>query len=470
MNTKYKLFVLDTNILMSYPDSILGFDDNLVIITGTTLQELDKLKTYAGETGYNARQAIHTLRSLIKYVPNDQLNKGVKLENGGLLMIENNADVTLLPEAYSPSSPDNVIIATCLLLQKTLSSDFEIILVTNDLSMQINAKACNVNVQDYHNVRVEEESYLGWTKVSVPGSFIDTFYKERKIPLSRLTTTMEDMRQYDETLTEETWFENEYVLLSAIDWDGKTALAKIRNDKLILLNTERRMPFNIKPRNVVQQFALDALMAPVEEVPLVILKGAAGTAKTFLSLAAGLSDQMDDTYQKVLISRNNAIPESEDLGFLPGALDEKMAPLLMPFMDNLETILRQDTDEAQDDITMQIDDLFTSGAIDICPFAYIRGRSIPHAYIICDEIQNCTQTQILSMLTRVAEGTKIILCGDPEQIDVSRLDKHNNGLSFAWERMKGSPLCAEIAFTEDECVRSDLAKEAAVRLTNGRMK
>lgn len=208
-------------------------------------------------------------------------------------------------------------------------------------------------------------------------------------------------------------------------------------------------------------------MQPVEKIPFVILKGPAGTAKTFLSLAAGLDQTYDDPrhsrYDSILISRNNVMAD-EDFGYLPGELRDKMNPLLAPFFDNLESLLRKDSGEDKSNISMQIDDMIETGVIEICALAYMRGRSITNKFLIVDETQNATRSQIRDIITRAGAGCKVVICGDPEQIDAHNLDKLNNGLVFASEKMKGSPLCAQVTFNENESVRSELAKEAIKRL------
>ena len=227
--------------------------------------------------------------------------------------------------------------------------------------------------------------------------------------------------------------------------------------------------YGVTPKNAAQVFALYALTAPASEIPLVILKGAAGSAKTFLSLAAGL-DSIDingrgnrSLYNKGLITRNN-VTSDDDFGYLPGDIDEKMTPLLAPFYDNLESLVRGSSDESNEQVQMQINDFFDSGMIKVCPLAYMRGRSITHSYLIVDEAQNSTRLQMRDIITRAGEGTKVIICGDPKQIDNIRLDRYNNGLVFAADKMKDSSLCAQITFGEHESVRSSLASEALRRL------
>lgn len=460
MSKKIKNYVLDTNTLISSPNSIYGFEDNNVYITTTTLQELDKKKNAPGETGWGAREVIRHLEDCRS---KGKLKNGIELETGGkiysLLDVENIYDY--LPKSFK-ESPDNYIIATTKALANK-NTKIETILVTNDISMRINAAECDVEVQEYKNDSIKsDEVYTGKNTITVPKDVIDALYKDKEI------TTMGI--NYDFT-------ENEFIILKAYENPSSTALAIFKGPNILKLIDGKKTVYNVTPKNASQAFALYALTAPVEEIPFVILQGEAGTAKTFLSLAAGL-EQIDyesnnnysnkknrsNSYNKVLITRNN-VTADDDFGFLPGDIDEKMTPLLAPFYDNLESLVRGNNEkEDNEQVQLQINDFFDSGIIKICPLAYMRGRSITHSYLIVDEAQNSSRSQMRDIITRAGKGTKIIICGDPKQIDNIHLDRFNNGLVFAASRMKGSKLCAQISFGEQESVRSELASEAIKRL------
>ncbi len=450
---KIKNFVLDTNILLTSPTAILGFDDNNVWITGTVLQELDSKKRLMNEIGFNARTVI---KQINHYRESGDLTNGVPLENGGHLFVEpNGVKIEYLPSGFSLDNPDNRILASVKHLMLQGKGDF--IIITNDASMQINASICGIAVESYKNDHyISDEGYKGWTNLKVDYKYIDALYKVGYISV--------DIKELDYEFVE-----NEFFILTA---GNTSALAIYRNGEFKLV--DKKNAYGVTPRNAAQTFALYALLAPVDEIPFVILKGEAGSAKTFLSLAAGLENvdcssavsknYKHEGYNKVLISRNN-ITSDDDFGYLPGDIDDKMGPLLAPFYDNLETLIRNnDNSLSNEDIQLQIDDLFESGLIKVCPLAYMRGRSIYNSYLIVDEAQNATKTQMRDIVTRAGEGTKVVICGDPKQIDNHMLDKYNNGLVFAADRFKGSPLCAQLTFDKEECVRSSLATEALKRM------
>ena len=454
-----KAYILDTNILLDSPRAIFGFDDNTVIITGTTLQELDSKKTAPGELGFNARE---TCRIIEKLRLKGDLTAGVPMDNAGVFKVILNAGQWHMPSGYSEDKPDNQIINTVLDIKKNQGHMFnQVILVTNDTSMRINASVCAAAcgfsdfVESYRNDHVSSaEMYTGKRELQVSKEAIDYIYKNKMLPPEAI---------FRGDIPEPV--ENEFFILQS---DQSSALAVYRNHELKLIDTKTLHPCHVQPKNASQTFALWALMQPVEEIPFVILKGPAGTAKTFLSLAAGLDQTYDSkthrSYDSVLISRNNVMADA-DFGYLPGELEDKMNPLLAPFFDNLESLLRGNSDEDRECISRQIEDMIDSGVIEICALAYMRGRSITNKFLIVDETQNATRSQIRDIITRAGAGCKIVICGDPEQIDAHNLDKLNNGLVFASEKMKGSPVCAQISFTEEESVRSELAKEPIKRLT-----
>ncbi len=422
-----KNYVLDTNILIHCPTALFGFDDNNVIITTTTLQELDSKKTAYAEVGYGAREAIRNIESI-----EGDYATGVVMPNGGLFKIAKESEFEkLVPAEFTLDRPDNRIINGVLGIAK--SSDLETVLVTNDISMRINAAMCGCVVQGYHNeMIIDNENYPG-----------------------RRDITQDDI---------DSPFNKGFILNEfGICRDGSnSALYTFKEDGWHLLKDRDYYTPYCQPRNVGQRFALYALLASPEEIPLVILKGSAGTAKTFLSLAAGLQGYYHNGFDRIMITRSNTLSDN-DLGFLPGDLEEKMTPLIAPFMDNLQVLLKGQNEE-KEQIKMQIEDMFETGILEICSLAYMRGRSLVNSFIIVDEAQNCTIGQILEIITRAGKGSKVVLLGDPDQIDSPKLDRKNNGLSFAAERMKGSGLCAQVTFDESETVRSALAAEGAKRL------
>ncbi len=451
-----KNYMLDTNILLQNPGAIFGFADNNVFICGTTLQELDGKKTAGGEIGYAARECCRIIDSLREQ---GDLTEGVDLENGGKFFVEpDGVSEERLPKGFSISVPDNRIISSCIYLRDVRK--FPIILVTNDISMRINASICGVKVEGYLNDHIssEEGEYTGHTTIDCDSKYIDYLYQQKKAgkdgSFAKLPKKVREMA------------DNEFATLRC---GNQSVLTMKHSDGLEVLTSVGPVFGGVKPMNAMQIFALKALLAPADEIPLVILLGPAGTAKTFLSLAAGLTntylgqgDYSEERYRKILISRPNVETAEKGFGYLPGDLQSKTENLLANYYDNLEALLsQQHEDPAQ--VSMQIDDMLETGVIEICPLNYIRGRSLKNCYIVCDEAQNASRSLIRDVITRAGVGTKVVLAGDINQVDSPNLDKRNNGLVYAMEHMKESPLCAVIRFSEENCVRSELA-EAAIKL------
>ena len=450
-----KTFVLDTNILMSSPEAMThGFEDNNVVITCTTLQELDAHKNDVGERGYAARKCCRILDELRM---KGDLIGGVDIPSGGKLSVV--ADVinkTSMPAAFSTDKPDNRIISTCIALKDSRWARGEnepVILVTNDISLRVNASVCGVDVQSYRNDIIEPSDYTGHVEIETEPWIINRMY--------------EGETGIDASLVGSGFVENEFVTLKGMQ---ASALCIYRGGMIEKIK-ERRTFGNVKPRNSMQHYMLYALMAPVEEIPLVIITGPAGTAKTFLSLAAGLTDtytgmgKRTERYNKVLISKPNVeARDNRGFGFLPGGLEEKMEPLLKSYYDNIEYLLRGEGKEEKEQISMQIEDMFETEAIEVCPLSYIRGRSLQNTFLICDEAQNASKRLIMDVITRAGDGTKVVICGDPFQVDNPTLDRKNNGLIFAAETMAGSKYAAILDVPEKYSTRSALAKEALIRM------
>ena len=322
--------------------------------------------------------------------------------------------------------------------------------------MRITAVACKVEVQEYKNDQIKETDYMGYREINTTKDIIDEVYRNQSIS--------SEVLEIDEN---NPLIANEYITLT----DGITsALCVYRNNKINVLKDITA--FGIRPQNRLQRFALDALLAPAEEIPLVILRGPAGTAKTFLSVAAALDKTYREDYEKqnsstlydkIYIGRAN-VSSDDAFGFLPGELEDKTRPLLGCFYSNLEDLLRKGNREEDSQIQLQIEDMMETGLLRVFPLAYIRGMSIKNSFIICDETQNIGRSLIRDIVTRCGQGTKLVVLGDINQIDVAYLDKTNSGLTYLAHSMKGSSKCAQITFTERESVRSALATEALARL------
>ena len=451
-----KNYVLDTNILIHNPDSIMKFEDNNVFIPSQVIEELDKFKTERNERGFSAREAIRKISSLRS---KGNLLEGIPIADGGTLTVLYNISKTApfdegitLPKGFSSDKMDNLILLSTKILQQ--QSELKTILVSNDANMQIKADIMGVESQEYKNDRLSSDIkvYQGRSVRHVDDDVIDTLYKEGKIEVPK--------GEEFKNLTV-----NEFITLKS--WQDKSILVKYDGTYLKKLYNLENTPFpcGITPRNTGQHFMMEALLSDYNEHPLTIVNGPAGTGKTLLALACGLHQVMEENkYRSVLLCRAN-VTMDEELGFLPGDEMHKIDPLLRGAYDNLEILFTHKDDSKQMRESKKAY-LFERGYIYAESLAYLRGRSITDTYIILDEAQNCTPNQILSIITRAGEGSHIVLMGDVKQIDNPRLDTRNNGLIYAIDKMKGSPLCEITTFDESECTRSSLAKDASDRLAS----
>lgn len=452
-----KTFVLDTNILMSSADVLdsLFVTDNNVVITHTTLEELDRHKNDPGERGFMVRESI---RKMIAFKDDEggSYEDGYHTPGGGTFRVEiDHTEGEFLPHDWDRTKNDNKILAAATYLQHTVSEP--VVLITNDSAMYMDALMAGLTVQNYKAEQVDtDELYTGRIDLDITPKAMERLFSEKTLPVEKV------IRKKDLPLL----LPNEFVTVHC----GNAAppcVIDSRGETISYLAEEEKAFGGITGKNVGQKFLLHALLAPASEIPLVIARGGAGCGKTFLSLAAGLSKVYDDkkysAYDKVVITRSNTLAggQSEELGYLPGSLEDKMGPLLAGFYDNLKTILKGDSREEPEQLKIQADDLLTSGLVEICAFAYLRGRSIPDSFIIIDEAQNLTVNQVRTACTRAGTGTKLIFTGDINQIDAARLDKRTCGISYLSEKFRGNPLCAQVCLTDDECVRSPLSAEAA---------
>jgi PhoH-like ATPase len=459
-----KCYVLDTNVLLYSPSSIFAFSEHMVVIPEVVIEELDRFKKEATERGANSRQIS---RLIDKLRLQGNLLEGVELnQSGGILRLESNHMNTEMPRHWERDKADNRILQVC---KGMMESGFQTILVSRDTNMRVKATILQIQAEDFRNDKVAQidQQYTGRATVYSSSEVINQFHKDDVNWLAP-----EQLNSYDESaglITPVSLVTNQFLLIRSTDNDRHTALGRFDGQKIVHLRYRNRNPFGVTPRNVGQIFMQECLMMSAEEAPMVIIKGPAGTAKTFYSLAVGLYKNMEvrpREYHHILICRPHAMLD-EGLGFLPGSEAEKLEPYMRSIKDNLFTLMsgnslveEKDVAQAEDTVNM----LFEKRVIQTEALAYQRGRSLQKYWVIFDEMQNSTPRQAKAVLTRSGLGTKIIMMGDPAQIDNPLLDSQSNGLSYAGEKMMGSKLCFQVTMLPEECERSPLAAEAAMRL------
>lgn len=456
-----KTYVIDTNVILYSSGALLSFGNNDVVIPEVVLEELDNFKKDKTDLGVNARQASRIIDRLRK---EGNLNKGVVLPGGGKLRVEMNHYDTMMPPSWEKEKPDNRILQVCKALK---DAGEDVILITKDTFERIKADIVNIKSEDYYEKVVpdNDNQYTGRIEVYVPSQKIEEFYAKKTIePKEALCYSAEKEEYYNPEL-----YTNQFILLHSMENSKQTALGRYDGKKIVPLYYKDMKPLGLSPRNVGQKFMLEALYTDPIKAPLVIIKGPAGTAKTLFSLAAGLQKIIEENtgqFRRILVCRPN-VTMDEEIGFLPGTEEEKIAPFMRPIFDNLEILVDSDEKERyknEKELQDKIRELFDRRIITTEAVAYLRGRSIVKNWVIIDEAQNLSPKQVKAITTRVGEGTKLILIGDPDQIDHPFMDSRSNGLCYASEKMKGSDLCFQVTLKFDECERSPLSFEAAQRL------
>jgi PhoH-like ATPase len=459
-----KCYVLDTNVLLHSPHALHAFSEHLVVIPEVVIEELDRFKRESSERGANSR---HVSRVIDGMRLEGNLLEGVKLNDyGGILRLESNHMDTAMPPHWDREKADNRILQVCKGLMET---GHQTILVSRDTNMRVKASILKLQAEDFRNDKVAsiENQYTGRAVVYTSSETINKFHEDDANKIDPETLTIFD--ESASVLAPAALITNQFLLIRSTDNDRHTALGRFDGQKVVHLKYRNRNPFGVTPRNVGQVFMQECLMMSAEEAPLVILKGPAGTAKTFYSLAVGLYNNMEvrpRAYHHLLICRPNTMLD-EGIGFLPGSEAEKIEPYMRSIKDNLFILmsgntLTEDKDVAQAEDTVNM--LFEKRVIQTEALAYQRGRSLQKYWVMFDEMQNSTPRQAKAVLTRPGLGTKMILLGDPAQIDNPLLDSQSNGLSYASEKMMGSKLCFQVTLLPEECERSPLAAEAAMRL------
>jgi PhoH-like ATPase len=439
-----KNYILDTNVLLHDPNSLLSFQDNHVLIPIEVLEEVDRFKRESTELGQNARTFSRTIDGLRVQ---GHLNHGVTLPNGGRLRVvfqnnghaKNGKAAPALPNLPNGHTVDSRIVATALAVQRA-TPKVPTILVTKDINLRIKADALGLSAEDYETDRINiSELYTGTFELTVTPEKLVAFRANGELPLDA-------GRKY---------FPNEYCILTENGNARRTALAKIdaTGAKLIPIMDGREGVWGIKPRNREQHYAFDALLD--DRIKLVTLMGKAGTGKTLLALAAALKRTVvDREYRRVVVARPT-ISMGREIGFLPGTLEEKLGPWMQPIHDALE--LLGDLNMGQE--SRRNGDLLRNGTVVVEALSYIRGRSIAHQFMIIDEAQNLTPLEVKTIVTRVGHGTKIVFTGDPYQIDNPYVDSSSNGFNYVVSKFREQPIAAHIELQRGE--RSELAELAA---------
>ncbi|MFW6133982.1 MAG: PhoH family protein [Elusimicrobiota bacterium] len=439
-----KTFILDTNVLIHDPESIYNFGDNEVVLPLAVIEELDRLKRYTDERGRNARYVTRKLDNLRK---KGKISEGVSTENGGIIRIETEVKASV-PTALVEKA-DNEILSVALGLK---NKGNRVIFISKDINMRVKAEVLGLEVQDFEKAKVSfEDLYSGWRELTVSEEKLDEFYSKKEIEIKG-----------------EKFYPQEFVQLICNENNKRRALARYspKEERLLKLVHEKSRPWGLSALNIQQKFAFEAILN--QDIKLVTLVGIAGTGKTLIALACGLYLTFDvGDYRKIMISRP-VVPVGKDIGYLPGTKEEKLSNWMGAFYDNLEFLIDTSGISIKKSIQQKkrkaktpeiIDNLFATGMIEIEALTYIRGRSIPNQFIIIDEAQNLTPLEIKTIISRAGKETKVILTGDPYQIDNPYLDASSNGLTYTAERFKGQKLFAHITLTKGE--RSELAGLAA---------
>ncbi|HWX09645.1 MAG TPA: PhoH family protein [Gaiellaceae bacterium] len=431
-----KNYVLDTNVLLHDPQAIFRFEDNNVIIPIYVIEEVDQFKREGSERGRNARSIARLLDELRER--GGSLSKGVPLDSGGVLRVAVPSKRLTLPSAIDHTAMDQAILQTAFDVRENDAGRVTIF-VTMDTNLRIRADALGMVAQTYENQRVEfDRLNSGIVDLEMDGGEVDTFFREGRVAPREPAPAP-----------------NTCVLMRDRSNPSHTALGRYDASKraVTALRVPREGVMTVRPRNKEQSFALDLLLD--ESIRLVTLVGKAGTGKTLLALAAGLKRTVEDgAYTRMLVSRP-VMPLGRDIGFLPGDVDEKLNPWMQPIFDNLEFLFSAGSRKGP----RAYAELLESGQIQVEPLTYIRGRSLPQQFIVVDEAQNLTPHEVKTIITRSGDGTKIVLTGDPGQIDNPYVDSASNGLTIAAERFGGEKLAGHIVLAKGE--RSELAELAA---------
>ncbi len=440
---KKKLFIIDTNVVLFDPHAIFKFEEHDVVIPLVVIEEVDKFKRDMNENGRNARTFSRIVDELRQQAP---LSKGVKLKSGGHLMVHISSidKIPELPE-LDMKKADNQMLALAKRLQKEHGKE-HVTFISKDINLRIKADAAGVDAEDYEPSKFEmDDIYTGTSNISLPGQAIDEFYTKKRLPV--------DGDKYR-------LHPNQFVFLKDEANANHTAIGRYDSVQNCMVTVFKPVEglWGVYPRNAEQAFAIDLLLN--DDIKLVSLVGKAGTGKTLMAIAAGLSKTVDEgLFSRLLVSRP-VMPMGHDIGYLPGTIEEKLNPYMQPIFDNIDFLFGVSTVAKTNrrGAGKGCQELINQGLLNIEPLTYIRGRSIPNQYMIVDEAQNLTPHEIKTIITRAGEGTKIVLTGDTMQIDSPYLDSMNNGLAYVVECFKNEPIAGHVTLVKGE--RSKLSELA----------
>lgn len=441
MSSVTKTYVLDTNVVLHDPLALYKFEEHTVVLPIFVIEEVDRFKKELSELGQNARHVTRIIDEL-RDANGHSLQEGVPLqETGGRLRVASLADPNLRP-GFDHGAMDRAILQ-CALDVRDQNPSTSVIFVTMDTNLRVRADALGLRAENYEGGRVSiDDLYSGVCVADVTGKQVDVLGRRESLSASVLS---EDQR-----------YPNVGVVLRDRDKPRHTALGRFDpgTDQIVPLRVGKEGVWRVRPRNLEQYYALDMLLNPA--IHLVTLVGKAGTGKTLLAIAAGLQSVVQDgTYGRMLVSRP-IFPLGRDMGYLPGTIEEKLNPWMQPIFDNLEYIFSSGRGRMSDH--RDYEDLVGSGVIQVEPLTYIRGRSLPNQYLIVDEAQNLTPHQVKTVITRCGADTKIVLTGDPYQIDNPYVDSSSNGLSVVAQRFRNEEIGAHVTLIKGE--RSELAERA----------
>ena len=438
-------FVLDTCVLLADPRALYRFDEHDVVLPLVVVEELDRQKTRMDEVGRNARTALRLIEEL-RLRSSNGLRDAVDLPQAGTIRVEGNHVDSTLPPYLDPTKPDNRILSVAVGLGGTL--------VTKDGALRIKGSQLGLSVEDYRADTVEvDERYTGIGELDVDSAALDVLHRDGKLELG------------PDVAADGAWVNQCLVLRAGTSSSGLARVVSCAPGEPVVVERVGGRPrvFGVSPRDVRQTFALDLLMDP--DVPCVSLMGMAGTGKTFLALAAGLEQVVEaGAYRRLSVYRPLVAVGRQEVGYLPGDLDEKLQPWMAAVHDNLYSLFRGDDTSAGQfstghrELQSAVDALLDRGQLEMAAITYLRGRSITDEYVIVDEAQNLELPTLKVILTRMAAGSKVVFCGDLSQVDNPYISPYG-GLAALIEKMKGSDLFGHVTMSKG--VRSPLAELAA---------